>query len=93
MSKIPSIGYKWKILSCPALEMLADASGIDCAFASRLLRGPPWSEQNFITFAQSGKFRHTLTIPRRIAAIPLKLRWKLGKKLYFSRSLLKTALR
>jgi hypothetical protein len=32
MSKIPSIGYKWEILSCPALEMLADASGIDCAF-------------------------------------------------------------
>jgi hypothetical protein len=33
MSKIPSIGCKWKILSCPALEMLADASGIDCAFS------------------------------------------------------------
>jgi hypothetical protein len=32
MSKIPSIGCKWKIWSCPALEMLADASGIDCAF-------------------------------------------------------------
>jgi hypothetical protein len=32
MSKISSIGCKRQISSCPTLEMLADASGIDCAF-------------------------------------------------------------
>ncbi|MEZ4987104.1 MAG: hypothetical protein R2795_19040 [Saprospiraceae bacterium] len=32
MSKISSIGFKRQISPCPSLKMLADASGIDCAF-------------------------------------------------------------